>query len=734
LSTRRLRSELLVWRGVWQQLVTFLDRIDGCADMDKPQVQVLSALLPVAGVIERAYARAVGFGLGAALACAPRGDGMPARSLGELQAVAARLPGAEDQEFAAATLKPKDDGTLDDDAPALLWGTATLFTFRDEKHGDVQVICPAYDVGRLPGGLNPLSGVVAAGHFPRSVRDAAVNNGDDNQLAWTALRASRRAAQASAPGDKPKALSDTLAPLHLGDGFAALGVVGTGAVTAAADCRNDQQILAAADPVIRDAGVSSTVTDALGAARDALALQAADYQFAVDSLTSPGIGALNETTLATVKARLARADRPGGVGIAPALLTLDTEMGKALDDATATRLAYPDGTLRHLRLIESMLRWQWAFRERWFEARRRLALRPLYVGVMSVFCDSLTAVRDGDRTTAPLGGGVTVARDTPTQSMTIPIRPRRDLSKLVPGQIAIVRGARPTLALLLASEIKPAAPGQPSQQLLHVAPVNVSVASDPKLPGIAGLVQAGTTIDAEAVTVSADELLAGASDAGANADALPQEVAALGSRLALILGAAGGPGRPAPPAIPAPYQAVASFDVEEPVSVGDTRLFLKAVPPVAQAGTSRAVMMARPGELLLIRGAAADDTWWQSVIEVGRVDILTGAAARAQDQATGTPTPACCGDDTPVVVITVRDMQLPHDLVRGVSLSRGFQGFGCASVAARQMLPETLDPETATVHINDGGTSRVLRRDPELDAVVHILDGWLGGEQAAQQS
>jgi hypothetical protein len=724
-SITRLRNELGVWRGVWQQLTTFLDRIDESAEMDVPQVQIISALLPVMGVIERARQRATGIGLAEALTCAPRGVGMPWRTGSVIAAVAERLPGVEDQELAAATLKTNGDGKLDADPPAELWGTMTMFRFRDEKHGEAQAVVPAYDFGPLSGELVELAGVVEAGHFPRSVREKAVKTGKDEQIKWTQLRQKRRDKLAQKPGEKPKSLSAQLDALHLASGYPALIQVGSGARSARDACNADREVLARAEPIVRGAGVADELVTALASARDALTEQGRAYQLAVDKLSAPQVYALSESVLTQVKQALARADRPAGQGIASALETLDRVCGGALDDAVEMRLQYPDGSLRTLRVMEWTLRLQWSFRERWFDNRRRLVLRALYDRALRVFCDSLNALREGRDTGAPLAG-VKLARDAATQATTLSITPRQDLSRLAPGQLALVRGERPTLALLLDSELKPGGPGQPTEQILHIAPLHVSVATDRKLPGISGLVKQGTPIDGGRVALTDEELRAGASAAGEQADALPQEVVALGSRLALVLGRPGGLGRPASPPIPAPFPGISSFAVEEPVSVGATRLFLKSVPLPAQSGTSRPVMMARPGELLLIRGADADGHWWQAVIEVARVDLLTGAAARAQDELTGTPTPVCCEQEAPVAVITLRDMNLPHDLVRQVTVSRAFLGFGCASIGARDLLPENLDPETETVRVDDAGVSKVVRRDPELRAALRVLDGWLG--------
>jgi hypothetical protein len=722
-SVRRLNAELAVWRGVWQQLVTFLDRIDEAADMDEPQVKMLAALLPVMGVIERARARATGQGLKPALGVAPRGVGLGAKNAAELAAVADRIPGVEDQEFAAAVLKPDDEGKLPDDPPAQLWGTLTMFAFRDEKHGAVEARVPAYDFGPLSGGLSTFTAVVQAGHFTMKERRRAVEEGEDVQVKWSKLRENRLQTLASAPGEKPKSLSATLSPLSASSARAELEAVGAGAVSARNTCNSDVAILRDAGPALSDAGAPDDLLSALERARDALASQALDYQFVADKLTLPGLNQLTSSVLSDVKTRLARADQPAGFGIAPALVTLDQRASPALDDAVSMRLAYPDGTLRTLRALEWALRWHWAFRERWFEARRRLALRPLYGQVLGVFCDSLRALYAGQSTGAPIAGS-RLARDVATRASEVPIEPKLDLSKLRAGQIAVLRGDRPTAVLLLGSEIRPAGGGRPSELLLRTAPLEVSVVAAPKLPGIAGLARQGTPLDAGPVSVSDEELRSGQSAAGAHADGLPLEMVGFGSRLALLLGKSGGSGRPTPPAIPAPYPAINEFALEEPVTVGATRLFLKTVPS-APGVDSRRVMMARPGELLLIRGADAEGNWWQSVIEVARADLLTGAAAREQDQATGTPTPVCCESEASVVVITLRDMSIPHDLVRAVALSRDFVGFGPSSLAAREVLPETLDPETQTIHLVDGGVSKVVLRDPELRAAIHVLDSWL---------
>ncbi|NOK13067.1 hypothetical protein, partial [Corallococcus exercitus] len=191
------------------------------------------------------------------------------------------------------------------------------------------------------------------------------------------------------------------------------------------------------------------------------------------------------------------------------------------------------------------------------------------------------------------------------------------------------------------------------------------------------------------------------------------------------LGQGGGALGLVPPAVAAPYPGQ-TFKLVPPVEVGATRLFLDGMPSASASGSSKPVQVARPGELLLVRGADDEGTWWQGVAQVDTVDVRTGAAARADDEVTTTPTPLCCGDDEEVVVITLRDLQLPKALVRDVTLRRDFKGFGGPSLATGVMLPIELDPGTANITVQDGGVTKTVLRDPELRAATTVLKSWLG--------
>ncbi|MGE6761893.1 hypothetical protein ACQKGO_28025 [Corallococcus interemptor] len=709
-AVTRLSMELDGWQAAWKQLEAFLDRMDGVADQDTPHVQTVCALLPVFNVIERARRRAVGIALAPALAASPRGEGLPSISVGSLVGTEGRLPGAEELEFAVGTIGADGDGKLT--GAASLAGTVTLFAFRDEKHGgEVAVRVPAYDFGPLAAS-GTVDDAIDAGLFTTDQRKDAAGSGVAELGSWTGLRGTRRAELKTT--SETVSLSTVLDGLNVTSASTAFDPVASGAAARQAECLSDRSVLLQAKTTLEQQGAAAELTGALQRAADSLQASATDYGAVATALQPPRSVIASEPGLASLKTTLRRADSPGIPGqLSNELTTLDIEAGRGMDEAVAARLAYPDGSLRLLRTLEWSLRFHWVFRQKWFDARNRAALTPMLKQVLKPFCDSLTRVLAGQPTGIPLVGPVTLVKDALTQATALSVTPSVDLGLVQPGHVAHVGGDRPTLALVLGWDVKP------GEKRLRIAPLNVSVATDAKLPGIAGLVRSGTPVDGSAVPVSTQELLDGHSAAGPQADGVVQEIIALGGKLNLILGQGGGALGLVPPAVATPY-AGQTFKLLPPVEVGATRLFLDGIP---QASTSGQV--ARQGELLLVRGADDEGTWWQGVATVDTVDVRTGAAARADDEVT-TPTPLCCEDDAEVVVITLRDLQLPKSLVRGVTLRRDFKGFGGPSLATGVMLPIELDPGTANITEQDGGVTKTVLRDPELRAATTVLKSWLG--------
>ncbi|RKH13887.1 hypothetical protein D7X74_21010 [Corallococcus sp. CA047B] len=719
-AVKRLSMELDGWQAAWKQLDAFLDRVDGAAEQDSPYVQTVCALLPVFSVIERARRRAVGIALSPALPSAPGGAGLPGLTTAALVGGEQRLPGVEELEFAVGTIGTNSDGELT--KASVLAGTVTLFAFRDEKHGgEVAVRVPTYDFGPLlASGI--VDEAIDAGLFSTDQRRAAAEGDAAEMKTWTGLRATRRGELTTTAETVP--LSSVLNGLSTSSLPGAFDPVASGAATCRDECLADRGVLLQAKTTVEEQGADVALTDALQRAADSLQGQATDYGTVATALQPPRTATHSPTALADLQATLRRADSPGLPGqLSIEMTLLDVEAGKGMDDAVAARLAYPDGSLRMLRTLEWSLRFHWVFRQRWFDARNRAVLAPLLRQVLKPFCDSLTRVLAGTSTGIPLVGAVTVVKDTPTQATALSVTPTADLTKVQAGHVAHVGGERPTLALVLGWEVKG---GPPGDMRLRITPLNVSIATDAKLPGVAGLVRSGATVSGSAVSLSTQELLEGQSAAGPQADGIVQETLALGTRLTLLLGQGGNALGLVPPTVPAPYPGQ-TFKLLPPVEVGATRLFLDGIPLASTSGSTTPVQVARPGELLLVRGADDEGTWWQGVAQVDTVSVLTGAAARDEDPVTATPTPVCCGDDEEVVVITLRDLQLPKALVRDVTLRRDFKGFGGPSLATGVMLPIELDPGTVNVTVQDGGVTKTVLRDPELRVAAAVLKTWLGG-------
>ena len=719
-AVKRLSMELDGWQAAWKQLDAFLDRVDGVAEQDAPHVQTMCALLPVFSVIERARGRATGLALSPALASAPRGEGLPALSAASLAGGEARLPGVEELEFAVGTIGADGDGKLT--GTAMLAGSVTLFAFRDEKHGgEVAVRVPTYDFGPLvASGLVP--DAIDAGLFSTDQRRDAAESGIAEMKTWSALRTERRDQLTTSA--ETVSLSSQFDALTVGSSASDFDAVAVGASSRQSECLSDRNVLLQAKTTVEEQGADVSLTEALQRAADSLLGQATDYGTVATALQPPRTATQSTSALNSLKTTLRRADAPGVPGqLSLEMMLLDVAAGTGMEEAVAARLAYPDGSLRMLRTLEWSLRFHWVFRQRWFDVRNRTALAPLFRQVLTPFCDSLTRVLAGMSTGIPLVGVVTVVKDMPTQATALSVSPGADLGKVQAGHVAHVRGERPTLALVLGWEVKG---GTPEDKRLRIAPLNVSIAADAKLPGVAGMVRSGTPVDGSAVSLSTQELMEGRAAAGPQADGVVQEVISLGTRLALVLGQGGGALGLVPPAVAAPYPGK-TFGLLPPVEVGATRLFLDGMPLESTSGSTKPVPVARPGELLLVRGADDEGTWWQGVAQVDTVDVRTGAAARADDETAVTPTPVCCGDDEEVVVITLRDLQLPRTLVRDVTLRRDFQGFGGPCLATGVMLPIELDPGTANVTVQDGGVTKTVLRDPELRVAVSVLKGWLGG-------
>lgn len=761
---RRLSQERDLWRSVWQHVDAFLDRINSAKDNDQTHATTMCVLFDVFAVIERARKRSAGYGLLPALWAVPGGvnsDGTTVHvNAGALGGAAGRIPGTEECEFACASYRVNtdDDGktTLDDIPWAFMSRTIVLAKFRDAKHGEVSLRTPTYDFGALDGDPMIAINIGDGGLFPQDYRKDAINGGyklpDGTTIParfnkWSELRAHRLDALASpTSGDKPVPLSQKIVTLESPISQAALNGIAQTANGFADELQGDIDKLNKAKQTLSAAGIGDDVVGALAAATQAMTDQIAAFHAAHDAIYNHGVP--GPSTLTTWSGLLAKAE--GTLAwpsrLPAALNTLDGKAAAAMDEAVENRIGYPDGPLRQLRMLQWTLRFFWEHRRGWMNWRHGLVLSRLYRAYFDPFVNSLYQVMHGGHSgliypgnaggaaSVVLPANTMVGKQTLIGATELPLSNTPDLTLLQAGRIAVVAGDRPTAAPVIdgLTDWKKLPPVR-----FKVPQLAVSVDGGAGMPGTPGLIEVGTKIqDHYDRAFSDDEWYRGAHAPGLAGDGKPARardgivhgLIAHRSRLALVLGNAGGDDRPAPPAMARPYASIAKFALEGKITPSDNRLFLTALPAANKSGTGEQLPLAAPGEFLLLCGWQSGELW-QTAIEVDRCVIVTGSEAKRDDGSGAPPTPACCADDDPVMVFYLRQMYLPADVTEltGAFLHRSFAGFGARSMLTRVMLPEDLDPSTSST-VTVGPEVIRPRRDPELEVAWRISDEWFPKE------
>ena len=762
----RLLNELDLWRTAWNQVETFLDRIDEQRDKDAPYAELVAAWLDVATVVEHHKART---GDDDWLDDPIRPGPSPSAAI-TTDAMALRVPGVDDIEAALAPLEGDADSLKNN---VILRPNPTLFELRTDE-GAQAVHAPDYDFGTIGSILRP----DADGLFPKAQREAAAESGyaklagsanEPSPLAgqpdygemttWSTLRDNRRALVADArepaieivPSPDPSNWTQVERAVHYetvrtlvqtwtanrnqlsdldsvsidGDTISAQAFfsqfAGIAAPTAT-DLEADATRLEAAVAVFNDQELDAGIINAVDGARRRLAGRATAWR-TLDQWLQPS------TTQAMADAIGAGwntvAQPLGATTQSDAVITAAVH-DDTVDDAVFVRLAYPDGPLRLQRVMEGGLLQLWSFRHAWFVVRRRRALEPLYERFLRPFTASLTALATG--TTTPFAlPGVTVESPVAALGRNIPIAGATvaDLAQVRTGTAAIVEGERPALVLVLGRDQGPT--GTPR---LLIPKLGVSLSTEEGAEGTPGLLVGGEPITDGPFAVTNQALRLGRDPARPTADAVLQQIAALRAHLALLLGAR-------VTAVPSAFSDSFSLNGTdpdrpnepiEPVRPGASRLLvpLSSIPTRAAYWDRSLVpaipVLARPGERLLIRGADADDKWWQGVVEV---DSLIRVDADVLDVQTEPAAGFCCGSKEPLLLIQLRGMWLDATLTRNVTLRRDFQGFDVASLAAGVLLPIEVDDGTARLHVTEGGIRRDIDRYGEFDAAVKVLGEWL---------
>ena len=747
---RRLRQEVDLWGVVWQQVETFVDRISGAVDQDASPRQKVEALLAVASVVERARRPMETRALGA-----PVLDGLPttrADESGDSEPISdpwspedrtARLPGLDDLELAAGPVSAVDanDEPIDDDLTEVrLMGGRSVPVRVDPRTGVITMgVMPSYD----PQATSAASSIVGP-------TDRLVDiEGDDGDLAGLFSVARRvKATMGTEPdeehvrtwGDladarRGAADDDTKIPVDPPSVAGRAAALAAGATAIVEGIRAGTIPAAAAGSALTSLAATPDVQGGVSGAADAATLEAAaetlDDEGTDDASLPDDVRALAAafrstssvqlalvqaiTSLAASPASTARQDtlleqarRLGVTSSSARLLDQRVEDGPLraeLDKAVASRLHYPDGSLRMVRTMESAFAWSWPQRVRWFTTRRDLVLAPLMARFREPFHASIRAlVLGGD--TGLLALGLTVGPDVSVGSTQVvtgePASLLTSVDDIEPGQVGVVDGDRPGLLTVLGLDVAH------GLLALQVAPLRVSTA--PGSPGVAGLMTGGADIRATSTGLSATELRTGESAEGQAANGVVAEVLALWSQSCAVFGRASV--EDASAAVPDPAGGPLELVTwNGAVPARATTLVLTDLPAAMWDRSDPAdpvPRLVRPGEVVLLRGKTQPEdggpaTVVQGVVEVDTVARTTGSMLDAMDlSAAGrlstTPMeeveegePAFrCGPEDDVAIVTLRRNTVDVALSQPVTLRRDFAGFDVMSLAARRLLPAEL--------------------------------------------
>jgi hypothetical protein len=598
-NARNLRTELDLWKLAWQQVETFLDRIEGAQDQDRSSASKVRALLRAARAVE--HQRAARFDV--KFLCDPFVD----RKTTEwsLDYRKWRIPGADELELAAGNLLTDDSEALE---AVMLLPPADLFQVSVEPsdpraseavNGMVLVRLPSYpsvgsdtilgtpiDLSLASAVLGPLGSgydITEQGDtsslFSRERRKQAatdIDHTEDRVRGWSDLCRSRRAAreaaqdadvlgcgsgsaatplwQASLDSLARSVIANVLSNTAFLDGSSAadkLGAIAAAASGAATTGSNDAADLSEAKTILTEEGTQQeSLLPAIANAETALGGQpqlflavAAAATALAAAVQSPPLGFPVSSATRTQRAQLAATltqalDRLAPV-LAPQPLFLvpveDGPLALELDRAVAARLRYPDGTLRLLRALETAFLASWPGRLVWLHQRYDLVLRPLFTRVRLPFVAGLRAMLRGGPTGLPIQG-LELRTQAPVGGET--------LSLEQPASML------PTLQVIETGHVGVLAQDRPTAAVilglaasagrveLNTLPLRVSIASAADAPGSPGVVSGGQEILS---FVPGDgftdaELRSGEASEGPGRDGLMQQTLSLWSRLALIFG------------------------------------------------------------------------------------------------------------------------------------------------------------------------------------------------------
>lgn len=433
----------------------------------------------------------------------------------------------------------------------------------------------------------------------------------------------------------------------------------------------------------------------------------------------------------------------------------DGALGPFLDEAFATRVAYPDGTLRLRRTLEWAFRLSWPPRLRWMKQRLRIALRPLMARVRRPFVDGLRALLDGGETGLSVAGlelfeedPLVLGEDAPVGATALITTHPSSIIPSLPidvGEVAILEAERSSVAVITGVT----ASADRRLQLVS-QPLRVSLQSGAEVPGSAGLVSAGTLLGHRLDRgLDEAELRTGEHQDGPHMDGLVEGTLALWSQLSLVFGwelvedelrGTSGVAWASSKVVAPSTRGLHELELHGSLSTTTRSVALQAVgddwwdrsaDPPEQA-------VARKGELLLVRGEDADGHVWQGVVEVEAAYRTTGAMVSRMEGSgiqrlstdaddivieteEGAPTHRCtpCGREAEVVVLVFSQVWLDRELVSDITFRRDFEGFDLPSLATGVLLPPRV-----ILQLTGECVRTSPRRDAEFRCASRLLEDW----------
>jgi len=686
------RQERDVWRSLWRQVETFVDRIQDLRDQCQANVELVQAVLPVMQAIHEERRWRNGEGLDVPLETSlTRGETIDA-DLTDDDFFSNRLPGLLEIEgaVAALTMTPSDPskGFQIDDLKNIsnirLPPTQSIFKIHtDEGWSSFEV--PAYP-GAALSGAGPFTS--AQSFFPKKDREsAAMSQGEKYpRQTFSSLVSSRDWPEPSDGDDGWRSLLDSAASREQRM---------RAAQSAQGACQRGKSAIAKCTAYLSEEG---TDVDGL---LDLLARASAEFE-------------RRRSIYAHIAAN-------GDIGDESVLLqhpweidNIELLLRPLLDEAIEALISYPDGPLRMLRALEGAFATHWVFRKIWFDARRNRYATPRLLRVLQPFRQSLAALREDKPTPyahpAALGRPA-ASGDTILYLVQSPFAGKPPFSKLEPGHVAVVEGSRRTLALVL-GDAGPSLPDEKGTRLdrLHVAPLFVSMAQG---PGVMGLVDAGA-LGAGPLALSKGALRHATESAHPEHDGALQAMVSLWSKLCLLLGHDEVTGSHE---LPSPLPLGTKLPVEGTVQPGAQQLVLDVKAVVGLGIDAKNPAFARVGEMLLVQGKDASGELWQGACEVMALQRVPAADTRKTIAVLPPKPPVCCDCNGDKLVLLVRDYLVPEPLTE-VVVHRHFKGFGAPSLAAGQLLPNVVDPRTSDAKDEP-------YRGPELATACRVLEQWL---------